>query len=285
MNVSHIAPMVTHVSLLGPLVVTAGERVLRGRDFGGAKPRGVLALLLLARGKSVDKDVLADALWDTAPPKDVPGTIEQYVSFLRRRLSDVSSTAPKRVIVTEAHAYRLDTSEVCVDLDRFDSLVLQAEQADIGTRRDLLSEAVALVSGDLLEDEPYAPWVQWERHVYRGRISRAHMALAHDSVMVGNYGCAVRHGEESLRYAPFSEHAFQTIMIANAALGRSDLARSAYADCCSAAASLDVKPSAEATEIAAAIDDGRSPGELIDRYIAPWCANSATVVPILADRR
>ena len=284
MHVAHLGPLVTHMSLLGPLVVTTAQRTLRGRDFGGAKPRAVLELLLLARGKSVNKDVLADALWDSEPPKNVSGTIEQHVSLLRRRLSD-GSNVPKRVIVTEAHAYRLDTSEVCVDLDRFDSLVLQAEQADIGTRRDLLSEAVALVSGDLLEDEPYAPWVQWERHVYRGRISRAHMALAHDSVMVGNYGCAVRHGEESLRYAPFSEHAFQTIMIANAALGRSDLARSAYADCCSAAASLDVKPSAEATEIAAAIDDGRSPGELIDRYIAPWCANSATVVPILADRR
>jgi len=244
----------------------------------------VLELLLLARGRSVSKDVLADTLWDANPPKNVSGTIEQHVSLLRRRLSD-GSNAPKRVIVTEARAYRLDTSEVSVDLDRFDSLILRAEQANIAERRGLLSDAVALVEGDLLEDEPYAPWVQWERHVYRGRISRAHMALAHDSVMVGNYECAVRYGEEALRFAPYSEHAFQTIMIANAALGRRDLARSAYADCCAAASSLDVKPSAEATDIAAAIDAGKPPGELIDRYIAPWCAHSATVVPILADRR
>ncbi len=283
MNVSHIAPMVTHVSLLGPLVVTTGERVLRGRDFGGAKPRGVLALLLLARGKSVDKDVLADALWDTAPPKDVPGTIEQYVSFLRRRLSDVSSTAPKRVIVTEAHAYRLDTSEISVDLDRFDSLLVRAEHADVTARRDLLSEAVALAAGDLLQDEPYAPWVQWERNVYQGRISRAHMAIAHDSVMVGHYVSAVRHSEEALRFAPYSEHAFQTIMISNYALGRGDLARNAFVSCCEAAESLDVNPSAEAVDIAAAIDAGRPPSELIERYIAPWCARSHA--PILADRR
>ena len=244
----------------------------------------MLELLLLARGKSVNKDVLADALWDAEPPKNVAGTIEQHVSLLRRRLSD-GSNEPKRVIVTEAHAYRLDTSEVSVDLDRFDSLVVRAEQADFATRRELLSDAVGMVGGDLLEDAPYAPWVQWERDLYRGRISRAHMALAHDSVMVGNYASAVRHGEEALRFAPFSEHAFQTIMIANAALGRSDLARRAYAGCCAAAASLDVKPSAEATDIAAAIDVGRPPGELIDRYIAPWYASSVTVAPILADRR
>lgn len=278
MHVAHLGPLMTHVHLLGPLIVSTAHQTLRGRDFGGPKPRAVLELLLLARGSSVSKDVLADALWDAKPPKNVSGTIEQHVSLLRRRLSD-GSNAPKRVIVTEAQAYRLDTSEVSVDLDRFDSLIVRAEQAKIAERRDLLADAVALVEGDLLEDEPYAPWVQWERHVYRGRISRAYMALAHLSVMIGNYVCAVRYAEEALRFAPYSEHAFQTIMIANAALGRSDLARSAYADCCAAASSLDVKPSAEATDIAAAIDAGKPPGELIDRYIAPWCAHSAFEKP------
>ena len=284
MHVGHLAPLVTNVSLLGPLVVSTAGRTLRGRDFGGAKPRGVFELLLLARGKSVNKDVLADALWDEAPPKNVAGTIEQYVSLLRRRLCE-GTDASKRVIVTEAHAYRLDTSEISVDLDRFDSLVVRAEQADVTKRRALLSDAVALAVGDLLEDEPYAPWVQWERHVYQGRISRAHMALAHDSVMVGHYACAVRHSEEALRFAPYSEHAFQTIMISNWALGRSDLARSAYVSCCAAAASLDVHPSVEATEIATAIDAGRPPGELINRYIAPWCARTHSIAPILAAPR
>ena len=178
MHVAHLGPLMTHVHLLGPLIVSTAQQTLRGRDFGGPKPRAVLELLLLARGSSVSKDVLADALWDAKPPKNVSGTIEQHVSLLRRRLSD-GSNAPKRVIVTEAQAYRLDTSEVSVDLDRFDSLIVRAEQAKIAERRDLLADAVALVEGDLLEDEPYAPWVQWERHVYRGRISRAYMALAH----------------------------------------------------------------------------------------------------------
>ena len=74
------------------------------------------------------------------------GTIEQHVSLLRRRLSD-GSNEPKRVIVTEAHAYRLDTSEVSVDLDRFDSLVVHAEQADFATRRELLSDAIGVGRG------------------------------------------------------------------------------------------------------------------------------------------
>ena len=188
MYVAHLAPLVMRASLLGPLVVTTAHRTLRGRDFGGAKPRGVLELLLLARGKSVNKDVLADALWGTAPPKNVAGTIEQYVSLLRRRLCRrvVDPTEPgdrhRNARLSPRHVGDLASTSIASTPS-----IVRAEHVDVAARRDLLSEAVALAVGDLLEDEPYAPWVQWERHVYRGRISRAHMALAHDSVMVGHY--------------------------------------------------------------------------------------------------
>ncbi len=158
------------------------------------------------------------------PPNNVAGTIEQYVSLLRRRLFDEAALS-KRAIVTEPQAYRIDTGEVRVDLDRFDSMILRAEHADVVTRRALLNDAVALAHGDLLEDAPYAPWAQWDRHVYRGRISRAHLALAHDSMMVGHYAAAVRHSEAALRFAPYSEQAFQAIMVSNYALGHTDQAR------------------------------------------------------------
>ena len=101
-----------------------------GGDLGGAKPRGLLELLLLARGKSVSKDALADALWGMNPPNNVAGTIEQYVSLLRRRLFDEAALS-KRAIVTEPQAYRVDIDEVGVDLDRFDSMILRAEHADV----------------------------------------------------------------------------------------------------------------------------------------------------------
>jgi SARP family transcriptional regulator, regulator of embCAB operon len=266
------------VSLLGPLVVTTGSRCVRGRDLGGAKPRGLLELLLLARGKSVSKDALADALWGMDPPNNVAGTIEQYVSLLRRRLFDEAALS-RRAIVTEPQAYRIDIGEVRVDLDRFDSLVLRAEHADAVTRRTLLNDAVALAHGDLLEDAPYAPWAQWDRHVYRGRISRAHLALAHDSVMVGHYSVAVRHGEAALRFAPYSEQAFQVMMVSNYALGHTDQARMTFTRCREVAASLDVDPTTESVDIATAITVGTPPRDLIAKYIAPWWSSSDPIAP------
>ena len=130
----------------------------------------------------------------------------------------------------------------------------------------MLNDAVALAHGDLLEDAPYAPWAQWDRHVYRGRISRAHLALAHDSMMVGHYAVAVRHSEAALRFAPYSEQAFQAIMVANYALGHTDQARMTFARCREVAESLEVDPTTETADIAAAIAAG-TPPQRTDRQV------------------
>jgi DNA-binding SARP family transcriptional activator len=50
--------------ILGPLEVSDGERMLR---LGGAKQRGVLAILLLHAGEVVSVDRLIDELWADDP--------------------------------------------------------------------------------------------------------------------------------------------------------------------------------------------------------------------------
>ena len=113
------------------------------------------------------------------------------------------------------------------------------------------------------------------RRVYRGRISRAHLALAHDAMMVSHYAVAVRHSEAALWFAPYSEQAFQAIMVANHALGHTDQARMTFARCREVAESLEVDPTTESADIAA----GTPPRELIARYIAPWWSSSEPVAP------
>ena len=51
-------------SVLGPLEVRADGRAV---SLGGAKPRGVLAFLLLHAGEPVSADRLALALWGDSP--------------------------------------------------------------------------------------------------------------------------------------------------------------------------------------------------------------------------
>ena len=70
--------------VLGPLEVTGPDgRVL---DVGGAKPRALLTLLLAEAGRVVSVDRIVATLWGDDPPPTVTGTLQAYVSHLRRVL-------------------------------------------------------------------------------------------------------------------------------------------------------------------------------------------------------
>ncbi len=255
------------ITLFGPLQVHDGDRRLRGGDLGGAKPRAVLELLLLARGRTVSKERLADAVWGATPPRDAASTLEHHVCVLRRRLFRDQATA-RRVLATEPAAYRFDATMVDLDLDAFDRLTRQAEHADQGRTRLLLGQAADLAHSDLLDDAPYAPWAQDERERYRAGAARAHLWLARDCMMLHNFAGSVRHAEESLRFAPYSEEAFRTIMVADHALGHADLARRAHLRCRQTLGQhLGVDPTTETEAVGAAIDCGMPALDLVDAFV------------------
>ena len=131
----------------------------------------------------------------------------------------------RRVIVTGSGAYRLALDEVSVDLDRFDELVLGAERATRADRLRLLTAAVALSTGEVLEHARYDEWVQEERLVYTDRTTRAHLDLSRDWLAEGELAPALRHAELALGLARYSEEAFRLIMLANHGLGHHDIVR------------------------------------------------------------
>jgi len=66
--------------LLGPLEVLSEGQTL---PIGGAKQRGVLALLLLAPNEVVSTDRLIDEVWGHRPPKSVEASLQNCISNLR----------------------------------------------------------------------------------------------------------------------------------------------------------------------------------------------------------
>src|SRR4029434_11246190 len=69
--------------LLGNLeVVIDGAPV----DVGGTQPRTVLAMLLVAWGRVGPAESIIEALWGQEPPDSAAGTLQSYVSRLRRAL-------------------------------------------------------------------------------------------------------------------------------------------------------------------------------------------------------
>ncbi|MGA8046645.1 MAG: BTAD domain-containing putative transcriptional regulator [Dermatophilaceae bacterium] len=219
------------ISVFGPLKVRDGQRMIGPRDLGGVKPRQILELLLLARGHSVCTDMIATALWpEGGEPRNVPATLNTYVCVLRHSMFADQERA-RRVIVTGPGAYSLEPEEISLDLDRFDDLVLSAERAQRPQRLELLTEAVKLYSGPLLEHARYDEWVQEDRLVYEDRATRAHLDLSLDWLREGERALSLRHADIALSRDRYSEEGYRLIMLANHGLGRHDVVRRALERC------------------------------------------------------
>src|SRR5262245_4312157 len=123
--------------VLGPLEVLGGAGPL---PLGGAKQRGVLALLLLNANRVVPRERLIDELWGEDPPETAVTIVQVYVSRLRKLL-------PAASLVTRPPGYVLEVDPESVDLFRFERLVKEAREAKPEQASALLREALALWRG------------------------------------------------------------------------------------------------------------------------------------------
>jgi DNA-binding SARP family transcriptional activator len=215
------------VRLFGPLAVDDGVSTLGAGDLGGVRPKQVLEILLTARGHRVSTDRLAELLWAEGRPDDWVGSIQTFVSVLRRRLSSDRERA-RELVVTEAGAYRFATDLVELDLDRFDGLLERSSHEPTHRSRLSLEHALALVQGEVLEDEPYATWAQDLRGTYHGRVLGARLDAADAALTELDYAGALAHVEAAVVLDCFSERAQRIAMIALYALGRQHEALAAY---------------------------------------------------------
>ena len=113
----------------------------------------MLEILLAARGHRVPTDRLADLLWGQSPPEDAAGSIQAFVSVLRRHLSPDRELA-RKLVVTEAEAYRFATDTIEFDLDEFDELHDRSAREPTHVARRSLEQALSLVRGQVLEASP-----------------------------------------------------------------------------------------------------------------------------------
>ncbi len=258
--------------MFGPLTVAIDGRSLGPSDLGGVKPKEILEILLLARGRPVSKQALADSLWPGKKPQNVSGTLESYVSILRRKLFSDRSTA-RRVLVTGNGSYQLCPNHMSVDLDEFDQFLARADQLG-ANRLDLLRRASELAIGDLFEDSPSAPWVESDREIYRDRVTRVCLLMATEYLMTGDYIRAIRHAEKALEIRPYSEEVVRVLILANHGLGQTELARQVYDRCCALLGDeLGLDCSTETADLAGAISAGATIRELLEAQACPVAAS------------
>jgi predicted DNA-binding transcriptional regulator YafY len=152
------------IQLFGRVEVRTRGIRLMGADFGGDRPRHLLALLAL-RGK-VSTSELADLL---NAPKD---TVETDMSVLRESL-EPGVPSGDSVVVAHRDSWSLNPEQVRVDVARFDELIAAAASRPADRAAKPLKAAAFVANRPLLEDEQ-AAWAAEARAEYRAKLQTAH---------------------------------------------------------------------------------------------------------------
>ena len=175
--------------------------VVDGQDvheLGGPQPRLVLAVLIAAGGRVVAAEALVDALWDDEPPASASGTLQSYVSRLRRALGPAAAVLERR-----GAGYRLAVPEDAFDWRRFEVLAEQGraalQEGDAERARVALVAADALWRGPALaglRDRQFAAGLvtrlEERREGARGDRLEAELRLGRHAAVLGELAEAVR---------------------------------------------------------------------------------------------
>ncbi|WP_432829744.1 BTAD domain-containing putative transcriptional regulator [Dactylosporangium sp. CA-092794] len=144
----------TSFGVLGPL------EAFRDADpvpLRGPRHRTVLARLLIARGRVVPIDVLADDVWSGAPPPGAVAALRTFVADLRRALEPGRPPrTPSRLLITTPPGYALAATPSAVDAWRFESLATPSAAPSLAA----METALAMWRGPA-----YAEWTDegWAR--------------------------------------------------------------------------------------------------------------------------
>ncbi|BAD58176.1 BTAD domain-containing putative transcriptional regulator [Nocardia farcinica] len=149
------------IRVLGSLAAEVGGESV---PLGGPRQRGVLALLVAARGQVVPVDRMVEDLWRGEPPSRALASLQAYVSNLRRLVEPGRPPrAPARLLVSAAPGYALRLPPGAVDAWRFEELVEEARTAaDPRVARARLAEALALWRGPAFAEVADEPWAAAE---------------------------------------------------------------------------------------------------------------------------
>lgn len=160
-------------------------------DLGAPKVRSTLALLVMHRGDVVSAERLVGSLWPDDAPATANGTLQSYISHLRRRLEPDRKPASDSVVRHRAGGYLLAAAAEQVDASAFERLLRAAAQTGEPTRRrDVLIDALALWKGPAYADQQGQPWAEVEiarldelRQVAREQLLESRLACGESAVV------------------------------------------------------------------------------------------------------
>jgi DNA-binding SARP family transcriptional activator/tetratricopeptide (TPR) repeat protein len=249
--------------ILGPLEVRVEGVPL---PLGGAKPRAMLAALLLHPNQVVSAGRLTDALWARRPPPSAAANIKTYASQLRKTLD--SGPATSRLLTRRpGYLFRVEPGEL--DLLAFETLVAGGRSAMASGHVELavgqLGEALSLWRGEVCADIALGP----ELDVARSRLDELRLAVTEDWLQARLRSGQTRELVPELRGLvaehPLRERLWEYLMLALSSAGLQADALAAYTSCRAVfVRELGLEPGPQLRDLQAAIlvNGTREPGKV-----------------------
>lgn len=192
---------------------------------GPPKQRTLLALLAMHADHVLPAELLADRLWSGHPPAGAQGTLQVYVSNLRRQLEPGrSARETPTVLVSASSGYGLLTAELALDTRHFETLVSTGSgQLIEGRAREsaaTLAEALALWRGEAYLDARAEEWAQPEISRLEQLRLDAVEGQAAALLELGRQSDVVALLDPFVRVHPLRERAWETLVLAHYRAGR-----------------------------------------------------------------
>jgi DNA-binding SARP family transcriptional activator len=218
------------VAVLGRTAIASAETPLEGQWLQ-QRPGQVFKYLLAHRDRLVPIDELAETFW----PAGVDAALHNAHYFVHVVRNHLEPGRRKRTasafIVAESGGYRLDTTRMEIDVDRFESLVsaglAAGARGDAGAQASL-SAAAELYRGDFMADEPYSEWAFAERDRLRSLVAEALRTLAGLASRAHDLDAAAAHLGRLAELEPFDVPVHRELLALQLRRGRHSEAKRHY---------------------------------------------------------
>jgi two-component SAPR family response regulator len=195
------------------VVVGFGEAALTAADWGYAKPRELM--FLLVSSPPMTKDQIAAALWPDLSRQQLGNALHTALRELRRALGD-----PGWVLYGNGH-YRFDRARPheC-DVTEFEDALLAARRArPAEAALPHLQRAIGAYGGDFLDGVSAGEWALVRRDELRRAFESALLATGRLQTAAGRHQAAVTVFRRAVAHEPLNETAHRELMSSWARLG------------------------------------------------------------------
>jgi DNA-binding response OmpR family regulator len=242
--------------VLGPLEIRLNGTLV---ELTAPKHRAVLTVLLIDANRVVSLDRLVDLLWSGEPPAQAVGSLQAYISHLRRALEPGRARSqPAQVLVSRAPGYAIVADADSIDAGRFELAVEVAQKALADNApHDALSRldaALRMWRGPALAEFAQEPFARVEAERLE-ELRRVALECRIDArLQVGQHQAVIPELEQLVAEYPLRERLAANLMLALYRSGRQSDALRTFQRCRTVLGEeLGLEPSLELRQLEADI--------------------------------